>query len=614
MQIRPWLRNALFLGVLSLYVDCALAQSGGGIPGYPQGPYPYDYATVQATVPVASEPGNHPGQFTFTRYGPTNADLTITFRISGSASNGVDYAAITNRITFAAGTLTNSLLITPVDEPAAIGVKTVTLTPIPPIYSGFGPLPPTPGPATVYIEYHYTNVPPSVKLVRPLSGQTFLAPANIELAATATDTDGSVATVEFFAGGTSLGVVTNHPTMQPSSTSTFILIWTNVSATNYVLTALAMDDQGATATSSPVSIVVQTPTPPPTNHPPAVRMISPLNRSMFFAPIDLPLYAFARDYDGTVTSVQFFVGTNSLGFSGPPPVVLPPPFPSPLGGGYPSAPIPIFSTNLYYLRWSNAPPGQFALTAQATDNVGATSTSAPVNIVIMPPPPPPPTNAIPVVSIVALDPLAIEGTNCYSWFGTTNVTPNWTNWPIAATVRFTNCGPQNAVFSVRRGFDTNGDLTVNYTMGGTATNGIDYLTLPGTVTIPAGQRAALITIVPIDDGQPEPNKTVVLSLADSTNSPADYLIGRPNRAGAIIIENGLFRPLTGLLPDRSFHIGMSGPDGAWFHIDCSTNMVNWNAICTNQVFSGMLDFVDSDAPQDIQRFYRIVPESNPPAQ
>jgi len=42
-------------------------------------------------------------------------------------------------------------------------------------------------------------------------------------------------------------------------------------------------------------------------------------------------------------------------------------------------------------------------------------------------------------------------------------------------------------------------LVVYYRIGGTASNGVDYQTLPGTVTIPEGAVSALIEVDPIDD-------------------------------------------------------------------------------------------------------------------
>ena len=96
--------------------------------------------------------------------------------------------------------------------------------------------------------------------------------------------------------------------------------------------------------------------------------------------------------------------------------------------------------------------------------------------------------------------------------GPTNATGTWTDWPGGDRVPVTNCGPKNATFSVYRTADTNGALTVTYAIGGTASNGVDYVALPGTVTIPAGQRQAMISVVPLDDGPPDRNSTVILRL------------------------------------------------------------------------------------------------------
>lgn len=68
-------------------------------------------------------------------------------------------------------------------------------------------------------------------------------------------------------------------------------------------------------------------------------------------------------------------------------------------------------------------------------------------------------------------------------------------------------------FTINRLGDTAASLTVNYTISGTASNGVDYIFLPGTVTIPAGESNAVVTVMPIDDDIPEPTETVVLTLA-----------------------------------------------------------------------------------------------------
>jgi hypothetical protein len=92
-----------------------------------------------------------------------------------------------------------------------------------------------------------TNLPPSVTITNPVSGATFTEPATITLQTDATDPDGTVSRVDFYAGASLVGTATNSP---------FNLTWSNVVAGSYALTAQAIDNYGATATSGPVNITV----------------------------------------------------------------------------------------------------------------------------------------------------------------------------------------------------------------------------------------------------------------------------------------------------------------------------------------------------------------------
>lgn len=582
----------LSLGILANSSPGSLGQTGPTNTFLP-------VVTVRATDPFVSESGDT-GTFTLFRDGPTNQTLNVYCVYGGTASNGVDYTTLPNFVNIPAGDRTASLTVKPIDDTLVEGTETAELRLAPsPTANPVNYIIGNPSNAVVYIaDNDATSGPPVVRIVTPSGGAAFLTPANIPICADARAPTGFVATVEFFAGTTSLGIRTNNP-ISAGPMNPFCITWSNAPAGNYDLTAKATDNDGQTAVSDPVHISILA----RSNIPPVVRITSPPNGEVFRAPVDILIFAFAHDADDAVASVEFFADTNSLGFG----TLLP----CPTNRVCAACPTFFCPSNYYLLVWSNAPIGAHILTAQATDSRGGVSVSDPVRIAVLPLPPPP-TNRPPIVNIVATDPIAIEGTNCWRWLGVTNPVPTWGNWisPVAFFRFFTNCGPKNATFTVHRFGATNDPVTVNYSIGGTASNGVDYVTLPGSVSIPAGERSAEITVVPIDDGPPDVTSTVILKLTPDTN----YVIGFPPKAAAIILDSDHPRPTTSVLPDLSFHMNAAGPDGAWFHIEVSTDLLNWTPACTNQVVNGSIDYIDPDAQGTQSRFYRAVPENVPPAE
>jgi len=582
--------------VFGLTVGILVASSPGSF-GQTGPTNTFPIVTVRATDPFASESGDT-GMFTLFRDGPTNQTLNVYCIYRGTASNGVDYATLPNFVMIPAGTRTAPVVVKPIDDTLAEGTETVELRLVPsPMLPPVNYIIGSPSNAVVYIAGNDRTNGPFVRITTPNDGAIFPAPANIPICADAGEVGGIISTVEFFAGTNSIGIRTNNP-MSGSPINPFCLVWSNVLAGNYILTAKATDTNGLAVVSDPVHVSVRE----GSNLPPIVRITSPANGTIFRAPVNIPIFAFARDIDDAVVSVEFFADTNSLGFG------------SLLSCsnilGCPTCPGPCPVSN-YRLVWSNAPLGTFALTAKATDSRGAVGVSDPVKIAVLPSPPPP-TNRPPIVNIVATDPIAIEGTNCWTWLGLTNRFGSWSNWvsPVAGFCFFTNCGPKNATFTVHRFGATNDDVTVNYAIGGTASNGVDYVALPGSVTLPAGERSAQITVVPIDDGPPDITSTVILKLLPDTN----YIIGLPSKAAAIILDSNRPTLTSSVLPDLSFHMNASGPDGAWFTIESSDDLINWTPLCTNQVVNGSIDFIDPDAQTSQSRFYRAVPEAGPPAE
>lgn len=98
------------------------------------------------------------------------------------------------------------------------------------------------------------NQAPVVNLTSPAANSTFTAPANITITATASDTDGALSKVEFYAGAILLGTDTAAP---------YSFAWNNVSPGGYSLTAVATDDTGLATTSSSVAITVSAPATAP---------------------------------------------------------------------------------------------------------------------------------------------------------------------------------------------------------------------------------------------------------------------------------------------------------------------------------------------------------------
>jgi hypothetical protein len=295
---------------------------------------------------------------------------------------------------------------------------------------------------------------------------------------------------------------------------------------------------------------------PEVNQPPRVEIVKPHSGEVFQAPADIAIVAAARDPDGWVHLVEFFANGEKIGEQSIEFIQAPPP-----------GQLQEFSFN-----WTGVRPGLYVLTAKATDDDGATTMSGPVAIVVVE------TSEPPIVTIRAVDCLAIEGTP-----------------------------PNTASFRVRRTGPTNDALLVFYSVSGTASNGVDYTELAGTVTIPAGRHSARITVTPIDDDLRERVESVVVTLAPSpAASPIEpYRIGFPHRAGAVIVDNDQPFPITHCLPDHLFHLCLPGENGFVYRLECSTDLVNWTPLCDSVVVDGAVHYVDTEAPDSGHRFYRV---------
>ncbi|WP_315823796.1 Ig-like domain-containing protein [Paraflavitalea speifideaquila] len=246
------------------------------------------------------------------------------------------------------------------------------------------------------------DLPPTVSITAPANNASFTSPANIVIQATAADADGTITQVAFYNGSTLLGT---------DATSPYSYAWNNVGNGTYSLTARATDNAGGVTTSSAVTITVSSgggdcsgipawnATTPYNggalvvynnkvyqakwwtqgNQPdlntgdgkpwayvrdcgggggntlPTVSVTAPANNASFTAPASITIQATAADADGAVTQVAFYNGSTLLGTD---------------------------ASSPYSYSWTNVTAGAYTLTARATDNAGAVTTSAAVNITV----------------------------------------------------------------------------------------------------------------------------------------------------------------------------------------------------------------------------------------
>lgn len=111
--------------------------------------------------------------------------------------------------------------------------------------------------------------------------------------------------------------------------------------------------------------------------------------------------------------------------------------------------------------------------------------------------------------------------------------------PIINIASTDNLGQENtsntARFTITRIGNLNANLLVTYTLTGTASNGLDYTLLPGTILIPAGQATATITVTPLNDSLVEGTETVSATLAGSPSCN----IGNQGTASVVIMDDEL---------------------------------------------------------------------------
>jgi hypothetical protein len=205
---------------------------------------------------------------------------------------------------------------------------------------------------------------------------------------------------------------------------------------------------------------------------PTVELTNPPANAYFVAPTEIPLEATAADGDGTVAKVEFFVDGVLIGED---------------------------TTEPYSIIWSNPPVAAHVLTAVATDDQGATTTSAEVPVVVYD------MDGTPVAAITS----PVDGF----------ITPGPTNWLVTATANAIT-GVTNVVF-LANGVEFGGDDTFPYAAIWAAPFGTNVLNAvaydAGGVAGTSPPVTVVITIPPTNEIAPTIFTQVPLAGATLTN-------------------------------------------------------------------------------------------------
>src|SRR5262249_54958290 len=171
-------------------------------------------------------------------------------------------------------------------------------------------------------------------------------PGQVVLTATASDTNGQIVKVMFYQGSTLLATVTTPPYTYTAQIS---------AAGSYSFSAIAVDNLGASTTSSPVTVLAGA-----VNQPTVALAVSNSNVT---APAQVILTANASETNGTIVMVSLYQnGTKLIDLTTPPYVYT-------------------VSLNI---------AGNYSFTAIAVDSLGATAQSTAASVLVNPATPPPP--------------------------------------------------------------------------------------------------------------------------------------------------------------------------------------------------------------------------------
>src|SRR6185503_14192376 len=416
----------------------------------------------------------------FFRTGSTAAALAVRYSLGGTAANGTDYAGLSGILTIPAGSSSANLMISPIDDASVEGNETVVVTLSPEAGYVMG----SPSSATITIVDN-DQTPPSQPTVTVLANDS-----------NATEKGRNRGKFTFSRTGSIASALTVSYSVAGSATS----------GTDY------------TALSGSVTILA--------GRSSAIVNVTPIDDDVAEGTetVEVTLVANGAYIVGSPNSATVTIEDRNTGDG---------------GGGGEGAGRPEVGVTASNGSESGPTPGSFtffrmgsieaALTVRysvgGTANNGTDYAALSGSVTI------PPGSLSRTVSVNPVDDAVVEGNETVtvtltadtgytigpSGSATATIADNDggpAQKPLVSVVLTdliaSESGPDSGTFTVSRTGSTASALTVNYSLSGTAINGVDYQQLSGSVTIPAGADSAPVVVRPVDDTLFEVGEMVIL--------------------------------------------------------------------------------------------------------
>lgn len=469
--------------------------------------------SLVVTDAAATESNTTTGSFVVRRTGATAAELTVAYTVSGTAIANSDYVALSGTVTIPAGQLTSAPVpITPIDDSVGEGAETVIVT-----LANSTAFRRMSGKTTGRINISDNEPVISITASDAAAGEGI----------TTTTTGSTTQTGEFTisrAGGA------NQPAMDVPITISGTATLTTDFTTDVTSTSIVTIPANATLVKITIipaqdSIAEPSETVVVTIGSGAGYLLSTsrISATVTIAD-DEPVVSVTANRagaseatpageTGTTTTGQFtFTRTNSSG----------------VGEAL---------TVLYTVATGTATNGTDYTTLTGTieipvDELTATLTVTPIDDAI--------GEGLETVILTISESTAYTRLSTRQT-ATVNISDNEAKVSIVATDAVgTETDETEAVFKVQRTGSTTADLTVYYTVDGTAETGDDFEPLEGAIIIPAGQDFEYFYLYPIDDLEGEGVETVVITVETDSDAPEGvaYFVDSTRRsATATITDN-----------------------------------------------------------------------------